>query len=184
LKSSLPKGSCCVTTRQNLEHSSIWAITTLGETLGIHIMCEGVEHTDQLERVLDDGRTLVQGISFQKNAPAAELTEIVSRWRSDTKRERDDQRPERNKRFRQQSISRHSYQAEARLSIFAALLCWRCFLGGTSRPLEPAAVPASVAKTGTNAGADDNGCLLPVLRQDAATNRGISVCPGLRAAVH
>jgi diguanylate cyclase (GGDEF)-like protein len=53
------------------------AITALGESLGVTTMAEGVETTEQLNRLQTDGCSSVQGYLFSKAVPAVELTQLI-----------------------------------------------------------------------------------------------------------
>ena len=75
--------SLAVSAGKNIKQKAIVrAITALGDTLGIRIMGEGVENTEQLERLKEDGCTQVQGFLFGAPVEASKLPEIISLWRS------------------------------------------------------------------------------------------------------
>jgi diguanylate cyclase (GGDEF)-like protein len=63
------------------QRAIVRAIVTLGRTLGIRIIAEGIETTHQLERIQEDGCSVVQGFLFGKAVPAQDVAEVISRWR-------------------------------------------------------------------------------------------------------
>jgi EAL domain-containing protein (putative c-di-GMP-specific phosphodiesterase class I) len=63
------------------QRAIVRAIAALGRTLGIRIIAEGIETTHQLERIQEDGCSLVQGFLFGKAVPAQDVAEVISRWR-------------------------------------------------------------------------------------------------------
>jgi len=58
------------------------AVTSLGQSLGISTLAEGIETAGQLARLQQDGCSLVQGFLVGKAVPASELGPIISRWNS------------------------------------------------------------------------------------------------------
>ena len=56
-------------------------MAALGQTLGIRIIAEGIETFHQLERIQEDGCSLVQGFFFGNAMPAQDVAEVISRWR-------------------------------------------------------------------------------------------------------
>jgi EAL domain-containing protein (putative c-di-GMP-specific phosphodiesterase class I) len=61
----------------------IQAIATLGASLGIETIAEGIETADQLDLVRRAGCTEVQGDLISRPRPAAELPTIISNFRRD-----------------------------------------------------------------------------------------------------
>ena len=63
----------------------IRAVTGLGQSLGIATTAEGVETTEQLMRLREEGCTEVQGFLFSAPRPASELAALIeSRGRRQT----------------------------------------------------------------------------------------------------
>ena len=61
------------------QRAIVRAITSLGQSLGVCTLAEGVENADQLARLQTDGCSSVQGFFFGKPVPADQLNEIISR---------------------------------------------------------------------------------------------------------
>ena len=57
------------------------AVASLGSSLSIETTAEGVENSEQLEKIRAEGCTEVQGFYFSPPRPAAELAELLSRSR-------------------------------------------------------------------------------------------------------
>jgi diguanylate cyclase (GGDEF)-like protein len=55
------------------------AITALGSTLGMAVVAEGVERSEQLVRLQDEGCTEVQGYLFSVPTPASEIPALLKR---------------------------------------------------------------------------------------------------------
>jgi EAL domain-containing protein (putative c-di-GMP-specific phosphodiesterase class I) len=58
------------------------AITAMGHALGLHVVAEGVEKTEQLEFLREIGCDEYQGYLISKPLPEAELVEFLSAWSS------------------------------------------------------------------------------------------------------
>ncbi|MDE2581650.1 MAG: bifunctional diguanylate cyclase/phosphodiesterase [Rhodospirillales bacterium] len=56
------------------------AIASLGASLGMRTIAEGVETTEQLERVRAEGCTEVQGYYFGRPMPPADLPDVIARF--------------------------------------------------------------------------------------------------------
>ena len=61
------------------QRAIVRAITSLGQSLGVCTLAEGIESADQLTRLQEDGCSSVQGFFFGKPVPADQLREIISR---------------------------------------------------------------------------------------------------------
>ncbi len=64
------------------QRAIVRAITSLGQSLGVCTLAEGIESADQLARLQEDGCSSVQGYLFGKPVPADQLREIISRLHS------------------------------------------------------------------------------------------------------
>ncbi len=65
---------------ENLKQRAIVrAITALGHSLGVCTLAEGVENSDQIERLKNDGCSSVQGYFFSKPVPSSQLEEMICR---------------------------------------------------------------------------------------------------------
>ena len=64
------------------QRAIVRAITSLGHSLGVCTLAEGIENADQLARLQEDGCSSVQGYFFGKPVPADQLREIISRLHS------------------------------------------------------------------------------------------------------
>jgi diguanylate cyclase (GGDEF)-like protein len=62
------------------QRAIVRAITTLGQSLGVSILAEGIEDADQLARLQSDGCTSVQGFLFSKPVPTSQLKDIFERF--------------------------------------------------------------------------------------------------------
>lgn len=58
------------------------AIAALGDSLNVGTMAEGVENTEQLERLQNDGCNSVQGFLFSKPLPSGELANLIEGLRT------------------------------------------------------------------------------------------------------
>ncbi len=58
------------------------AITSLGESLGVGTLAEGVESVEQLQRLQIDGCTSLQGYYFGKAVPSTDLQDVIARLHS------------------------------------------------------------------------------------------------------
>ena len=75
--------SLCGADGHNSKHRAIVrAISALGEGLGVCTMAEGVENTQQLERLQKDGCDSVQGYLFSRPVPASELKALIEGLRT------------------------------------------------------------------------------------------------------
>jgi EAL domain-containing protein (putative c-di-GMP-specific phosphodiesterase class I) len=61
--------------------SIIRAIASLGASLGIETTAEGIETTEQMELVRRAGCTEMQGYLVSRPVPAAELGDLIARYR-------------------------------------------------------------------------------------------------------
>ena len=67
----------------HLKHRAIVrAIVALGDSLGVCTMAEGIENTEQLERLRTDGCNSVQGYLFGKPVPASDLENLIEGLRT------------------------------------------------------------------------------------------------------
>jgi EAL domain-containing protein (putative c-di-GMP-specific phosphodiesterase class I) len=76
----------CFTTdvdRDRGDGAIIQAIVTLGASLGVETIAEGIETVDQLELVRRAGCTEVQGYLISRPRPAADLPNIIAEFRRD-----------------------------------------------------------------------------------------------------
>jgi len=76
----------CFTTdvdRDRGDGAIIQAIATLGASLGVETIAEGIETIDQLELVRRAGCTEVQGYLISRPRPAADLPKIIAEFRRD-----------------------------------------------------------------------------------------------------
>lgn len=64
------------------QRAIVRAITSLGQSLGVCTLAEGVEDAAQVERLKRDGCTSVQGYFFGKPVPADQLSDVISRLHS------------------------------------------------------------------------------------------------------
>ncbi len=62
----------------NKHRAIVRAIASLGESLGVTTMAEGVETSDQLDRIQSDGCESVQGYLFSRPVPAGELEKLLA----------------------------------------------------------------------------------------------------------
>ena len=56
------------------------AVAALGASLGIRITAEGVETTEQMHRIHEDGCTEAQGYLLSRPVPAAEVPDLITRF--------------------------------------------------------------------------------------------------------
>lgn len=61
------------------QRAIVRAITSLGKSLGVCTLAEGVENADQVERLQLDGCASVQGYFFGRPVPTSELNQVISR---------------------------------------------------------------------------------------------------------
>jgi EAL domain-containing protein (putative c-di-GMP-specific phosphodiesterase class I) len=76
----------CFTTdvdRDRGDGAIIQAIATLGASLGVETIAEGIETIDQLELVRRAGCTEVQGYLISRPRPASDLPKIIAEFRRD-----------------------------------------------------------------------------------------------------
>ena len=66
--------------QQNTKHRAIVrAITTLGDSLGMSTIAEGIETAEQVSRLQSDGCSSVQGYFYSKPVPASEIQDLISK---------------------------------------------------------------------------------------------------------
>ncbi|MEO8660400.1 MAG: bifunctional diguanylate cyclase/phosphodiesterase [Bryobacteraceae bacterium] len=70
------------------------AVVSLGRSLGICVLAEGIETLGQLTRLQQDGCDLVQGYFVSKAVPASELNQIISQWNPEAKSAASNREPE------------------------------------------------------------------------------------------
>jgi EAL domain-containing protein (putative c-di-GMP-specific phosphodiesterase class I) len=63
------------------QRAIVRAITTLGESLGVSTLAEGVETAEQVARLQRDGCSSVQGFFFSKPIPTSQLKELLERFK-------------------------------------------------------------------------------------------------------
>jgi EAL domain-containing protein (putative c-di-GMP-specific phosphodiesterase class I) len=56
------------------------AITAMGTSLGMGVIAEGVERSDQLSQLQDEGCASVQGYLFSEPRPASEIPALLKRF--------------------------------------------------------------------------------------------------------
>jgi EAL domain-containing protein (putative c-di-GMP-specific phosphodiesterase class I) len=85
-KIKIDRSLVCFEGQDAKQRAIIRAITSLGKSLGVCTLAEGVEDAAQIERLQMDGCTSVQGHFYSRPVPAEQVPELIAALHYDSQR--------------------------------------------------------------------------------------------------